>query len=210
MACRRRPIRAVQRRARGRRTRRRRGAGAPLHAADVADLLEQLSPIERSGWSPASGRTRSRDLQSISTRRCARRCSSCWARRIARLAAAAPERRRHRRCSRTSTQASRWRSSPRCRPPTAPPRAGPGLPGGERRPPDAARAGGRARRTGRSARPSTILRASDDLPDDFYDIFIVDPRYRPVGAVPLSQVMRSRGAPSLTELDERRATHRSR
>lgn len=36
------------------------------------------------------------------------------------------------------------------------------------------------------------LRATPDLPDDFYDIFIVDPRMRPVGGVPVSRVLRSR------------------
>ncbi len=37
-----------------------------------------------------------------------------------------------------------------------------------------------------------FLRAHDDLPDDFYELFIVDVRFRPVGAVPLSRVVRSR------------------
>ncbi len=36
------------------------------------------------------------------------------------------------------------------------------------------------------------LRETKDLPDDFYDIFAVDPKHRPVGAVPLSRVLRSR------------------
>ena len=33
------------------------------------------------------------------------------------------------------------------------------------------------------------MRGSDDLPDQFYDIVVVDPRLRPVGTVSLSQVM---------------------
>jgi len=37
-----------------------------------------------------------------------------------------------------------------------------------------------------------FLRASDDLPDDFYDLFIVDPVHRPVGSVPLSRAMRAK------------------
>lgn len=36
------------------------------------------------------------------------------------------------------------------------------------------------------------LREADGLPDDFYDIFIVDPGHRPVGAVALSRVLRTR------------------
>lgn len=35
------------------------------------------------------------------------------------------------------------------------------------------------------------LREAQDLPDDFYEIFVVDPSYRPVGTLPLSRVMRS-------------------
>ena len=45
-----------------------------------------------------------------------------------------------------------------------------------------------------------FLRAHPDLPDDFYDIFLVDPRFRPVGAVPLSNVLRSRRSVPLKEL----------
>lgn len=33
------------------------------------------------------------------------------------------------------------------------------------------------------------MRASDDLPDQFYDIVVIDPRMRPVGTVSLSRVM---------------------
>ncbi len=36
------------------------------------------------------------------------------------------------------------------------------------------------------------LRVADDLPDDFYALFVVDPMYRPVGTAVLSQVLRSR------------------
>ena len=35
------------------------------------------------------------------------------------------------------------------------------------------------------------LRAHPDLPDDFYDIFLIDPRFKVVGDVPLSRVLRS-------------------
>ncbi|MGI9450184.1 MAG: magnesium transporter MgtE N-terminal domain-containing protein, partial [Geminicoccaceae bacterium] len=35
------------------------------------------------------------------------------------------------------------------------------------------------------------LRAEDDLPDEFYDIYIVDPKFCPVGSIPLSRILRS-------------------
>ncbi len=35
------------------------------------------------------------------------------------------------------------------------------------------------------------LRASDDLPDDFYEIFIVDPQHKPLGSVPISRILRN-------------------
>jgi magnesium transporter len=44
------------------------------------------------------------------------------------------------------------------------------------------------------------LRATPDLPDEFYDIFIVDPRMRPVGGVPVSRVLRSNRSVPLREL----------
>ena len=43
-----------------------------------------------------------------------------------------------------------------------------------------------------------FLRAQPELPDDFYDIFLIDPRFKVVGDVPLSRVVRSkRGVPLL-------------
>ncbi len=36
------------------------------------------------------------------------------------------------------------------------------------------------------------LRDSDDLPDEFYEIFVVDPHHCPIGAVPLSRAMRTK------------------
>ena len=36
------------------------------------------------------------------------------------------------------------------------------------------------------------LRAKPDLPDEFYDIYIVNPRFEPVGSIPLSKIVRSR------------------
>src|SRR3546814_3001175 len=37
-----------------------------------------------------------------------------------------------------------------------------------------------------------FMRASPDLPEDFYDLFVVDPRHRPVGTVSLFRVLRNR------------------
>ena len=44
------------------------------------------------------------------------------------------------------------------------------------------------------------MRATPGLPDEFYDIFIVDPRMRPVGGVPVSRVLRSRRTVPIREL----------
>jgi magnesium transporter len=44
------------------------------------------------------------------------------------------------------------------------------------------------------------LRAKTDLPDEFYDLYIVNPRFQPVGSIPLSRVIRSRRGVLLAEL----------
>ncbi len=44
------------------------------------------------------------------------------------------------------------------------------------------------------------LRANRDLPDDFYDIYIINPRFEPVGSIPLSKVLRNKRGVLLTEL----------
>jgi magnesium transporter len=36
------------------------------------------------------------------------------------------------------------------------------------------------------------MRSSPDLPDEFYDIYVVDPRHRPLGSLALSRLLRSR------------------
>ena len=46
-----------------------------------------------------------------------------------------------------------------------------------------------------------FLRASDDLPDDFYDLFIVDAG-KPVGTVPLSRAMRTKRPVKLADIME--------
>jgi magnesium transporter len=45
-----------------------------------------------------------------------------------------------------------------------------------------------------------FLRASPDLPDDFYQLFIVDPTHRPIAAVSLSRAMRSKRAVKLLDI----------
>jgi magnesium transporter len=42
--------------------------------------------------------------------------------------------------------------------------------------------------------------AGDDLPDLFYELYLVDPAFRPVGATPVSTLLRSRREVTLTEL----------
>jgi len=42
-----------------------------------------------------------------------------------------------------------------------------------------------------------FMRDSEDLPKDFFDLFLVDPRHRPVGSVALSRVMRTQRHVSL-------------
>ncbi|MEO3433662.1 magnesium transporter [Inquilinus sp. CAU 1745] len=44
------------------------------------------------------------------------------------------------------------------------------------------------------------LRAAEDLPDDFFLIFSVDPMHRPTGAVPLSRVLRSKRSVKIADL----------
>jgi len=46
------------------------------------------------------------------------------------------------------------------------------------------------------------LRAEDDLPDQFYHVMIVDPRLRPVGQVPLGRLMAARREVVLTSIME--------
>ena len=44
------------------------------------------------------------------------------------------------------------------------------------------------------------LRADASLPDAFFDIFVVDPRHRPVGSLPLSRILRNRRPVGLAEI----------
>ncbi|MDP1630343.1 MAG: magnesium transporter [Caulobacter sp.] len=47
-----------------------------------------------------------------------------------------------------------------------------------------------------------VRTAGDELPDLFFDIYIVDPAYRPVGAAPVSLLLRSRREVTLAEIME--------
>ena len=46
------------------------------------------------------------------------------------------------------------------------------------------------------------MREAEDLPDDFYDLFIVNPKHKPIGFVPLSRVLRTKRPVRLTEIME--------
>ena len=44
------------------------------------------------------------------------------------------------------------------------------------------------------------LRDADDLPADFFDLFLIDPAHRPIGTIPLSRVLRTPRGVALTEI----------
>ena len=44
------------------------------------------------------------------------------------------------------------------------------------------------------------LREQDDLPNDFWEIFVVDPHHKPVGTMPLSWVMRAKSEQMMSEI----------
>lgn len=47
-----------------------------------------------------------------------------------------------------------------------------------------------------------VRTAGDEIPELFFDIYVVDPGYKPVGAVPVSHLLRSRREVSLAEIME--------
>lgn len=47
-----------------------------------------------------------------------------------------------------------------------------------------------------------FLRSGKDLPDDFYDLFVVDATHKPLGSVPLSRVLRSPRTTRLADIME--------
>ena len=46
------------------------------------------------------------------------------------------------------------------------------------------------------------MREAEELPDDFYDLFIVNPKHKPIGTIPLSRVLRTKRPVRLTEIME--------
>ncbi|MCA8931905.1 MAG: magnesium transporter [Rhodospirillaceae bacterium] len=47
-----------------------------------------------------------------------------------------------------------------------------------------------------------FLRVAEDLPDEFYDVFVIDPRYRPTGDIRISKILRSKRSIRLADLVE--------
>ncbi len=47
-----------------------------------------------------------------------------------------------------------------------------------------------------------VRSAGDELPELFFDIYVVDPSYRPIGAAPISQLLRARRETTLAEIME--------
>jgi magnesium transporter len=47
-----------------------------------------------------------------------------------------------------------------------------------------------------------VRQAGDELPELFFDIYIVDPAYRPIGAAPISQLLRAKRETTLAEIME--------
>ncbi|MGY9054213.1 MAG: magnesium transporter [Alphaproteobacteria bacterium] len=47
-----------------------------------------------------------------------------------------------------------------------------------------------------------FLRSSGDLPDDFYDIFVIDPHHTPVGQLALSRILRNRRPVLISDIME--------
>ncbi|MGB5092463.1 MAG: magnesium transporter [Parvibaculum sp.] len=50
------------------------------------------------------------------------------------------------------------------------------------------------------------LREAETLPDAFYEIFVVDPGYKPIGTVPLSRIMRMKRPTKISEIMETEQT----
>ena len=46
------------------------------------------------------------------------------------------------------------------------------------------------------------MRESDDLPDDFYEIFVIDPAFRPIGTVSLNHLLRTKRPVPMAEIME--------
>ncbi|WP_169568564.1 magnesium transporter [Sneathiella limimaris] len=50
------------------------------------------------------------------------------------------------------------------------------------------------------------MRDTDDLPTDFYEVYVVDPRHHPIGTIPLDHAMRSRRHVAVTDIMRREQT----
>lgn len=50
-----------------------------------------------------------------------------------------------------------------------------------------------------------FMRESDDLPNDFYDLFVVDPRHRLAGKVPLNRLLRTKRPVRISDIMEKAA-----
>jgi magnesium transporter len=51
-----------------------------------------------------------------------------------------------------------------------------------------------------------FLRDDDDLPDEFYEIFVVDPRHHPIGTLPLNRAMRNKRDVLVSDIMEKEQT----
>jgi magnesium transporter len=45
-----------------------------------------------------------------------------------------------------------------------------------------------------------FLRSADDLPDDFYDLYIVNPKHKPIGVIPTSRALRAKRPAKVSEV----------
>ncbi|MBO6825929.1 MAG: magnesium transporter [Sneathiella sp.] len=50
------------------------------------------------------------------------------------------------------------------------------------------------------------LRETDDLPNEFYEIFVVNPRHQPIGTIPLDKAMRSQRSVAVSDIMQREQT----
>jgi len=53
-----------------------------------------------------------------------------------------------------------------------------------------------------------LMRGSDDLPDRFYEIFVIDPGFKPIGAVPLATLLKTPRDTAIEEIMSDKALHR--
>jgi len=51
------------------------------------------------------------------------------------------------------------------------------------------------------------MREAEDLPDDFYEIYVIDPAFRLVGSVPLDHILRAQRPTKITEITDHESYH---